>query len=171
MEPSGSTGPAPGADSSGGPTWGRVAAQGDTTNYGVLGGILGFTSNVPMWYRSQGELAQSEANQRALTEALRSQKNQIQAQVDDAYRQVVVAENEIRLYQQSLLPDAKRLVDQTLIRYRHGDASGQDVLQVQKAYRDAEGAYNQAYHAYNDALATLEVAAATDITSLRGTRP
>ncbi|MBU6428259.1 MAG: TolC family protein, partial [Cyanobacteria bacterium REEB65] len=79
-------------------TWGGLPLEkpGDLTYGGVVGPQIALTATLPLWYQSQGELRQSQANQQGLADALRSQQNQIEAQVDDAFRQVATTEDQIR---------------------------------------------------------------------------
>lgn len=125
-------------------------------NAAVPGANVGINIGLPLWYRQDGEIDQSRATQAALSFARTSTENTLRAQIEAAYEQVETSESQIKLYQASLMPDAKRLLEQTRERYLYGDASGRELQEAHKTLRETETAFTRAYLDYRNAVANLE---------------
>jgi cobalt-zinc-cadmium efflux system outer membrane protein len=134
---------------------------------GPVSGVPGLTAGVnvpmPLWYRQEGELAQSSATQAGLLYQHQALENSVQAEIEALYAQIQLLESQIRLYQAQLLPSAHELVKQTRERYLTGDASGYELLDTRRSYKLALVAYGQSYLAYRNALADLETSLGTDL--------
>ena len=115
-------------------------------------------ATVPVWYRQQGELAEGTLEQERLRTVRESLANGIRLQVHDSWRHLQMAGKQIDLYKAKLLPSAQRLIDQTLERFRLGDASGQELVEVRKTYKETQASFVQAVLDYRNAKSDLALA-------------
>jgi cobalt-zinc-cadmium efflux system outer membrane protein len=141
---------------------GFSGSLGASNNGPQPGANVVLAATLPIWYRQEGELAENASNERRLQAAKKGLVNAIRLQVFNAVRRVELAAQQIDIYQSSLLPDAKRLVDQTFERFRLGDVSSLELSEVRKTYRETRGAFVQAVLEYRNAKADLAVAVGSE---------
>jgi cobalt-zinc-cadmium efflux system outer membrane protein len=133
---------------------------------GAIGGQFGVSTSVRLpipVYRQQGEIAEADANRLRAEAQATALRNDITLDVEQAYRDAVVDADQVRLYRQSYLPQAERLVDLAQRRFAVGEGSGIEVMEARRAWRDVQAEYARALLAFRRAMVSLERATGLDL--------
>jgi len=110
------------------------------------------TVGLPLFARSQGEIAQSEATQRQLNASLDATRRSTAGRVEQAYYELHARRIQVDLYRNTLLPSGRKLEDLAEQSYQAGKsdilyvlAAQHDVQQLQSDYLDSLYALQAAY--------------------------
>lgn len=120
------------------------------------GGRGGLSLTLPLFSRNQGEIAQSLANQRVLSDEVRATRRIVAAQVEEAYLGLGSRQTKVELYRQTLLSTARQLESMAEESYRAGKANLLTVLDAQRNVQQVEREYLDSLLALQEAFATLE---------------
>ncbi len=111
---------------------------------------------LPIFNRSQGELAQSAANERLLEAEAEATKRAVSGRVETAYFALSAQQTRVEVYRQLLLPSARRLEGMAEDSYRAGKSNILAVIDAQRNVQAAERSYLEGLVALHDAFAGLE---------------
>ncbi|MBZ5638260.1 MAG: TolC family protein [Acidobacteriia bacterium] len=118
----------------------------------------GFSLEIPLFSRKQGELARSSATLAALDAESDATRRAVAARVEAAYGEWSVRRTEAELYRSSLVPAARRLEGLAEESYREGKANLLTVLDAQRNVRQVEREYRESLVGLQAAFAGLEEA-------------
>ena len=118
----------------------------------------GLAVPLPLWYRRQGEIGTAMgAHRRAQAERTRVQQ-ELEQTITQHFQEVRTARDQMQVFEQGLLFQAKEAYDIAQFSFRHGVASLLEVIDAQRVYRQALLEYAQARADHSIALARLEKA-------------
>jgi cobalt-zinc-cadmium efflux system outer membrane protein len=140
----------------GGPNWFQpFYPKGSVSN--AMG--LGIASiAIPIFNRSQGEVARTKSEQLRATFLADAARNQVLQDVETAYASFESARERVRLYEDTYLSRAKESLDIQDYSFRQGAASILDFLDAERTFRAIQLAYRRQIAAYQTNLAQLEAA-------------
>ncbi|MGD8537710.1 MAG: TolC family protein [Candidatus Aminicenantes bacterium] len=118
------------------------------------------TLSVPIplffWQPKKGEIAEAEANIRALQKEADHIKNTITLEVEEAYTNAVTAENQIRLFETEILNQAEEVYNMFLFSYQEGEIGSIELIAARRTLLESAQSYADALFNYEAALAALE---------------
>ena len=118
----------------------------------------GLAVPLPLWYRRQGEIGTAMgAHRRAQAERTRVQQ-ELEQTITQHFQEVRTARDQMQVFEEGLLFQAKEAYDIAQFSFRHGVASLLEVIDAQRVYRQALLEYAQARADHSIALARLEKA-------------
>jgi len=118
--------------------------------------MAGLSVPLPIWYRRQGEIgAAMGAHRRTQAERARVQQ-ELEQTITQHFQEVRTAQEQIQVFEQGLLFQAKEALDIAQFSFRHGVASLLEVIDAQRVYRQTLLEYAQARADHSIALARLE---------------
>lgn len=118
--------------------------------------IAGLSVPLPIWYRRQGEIsAAMGAHRWTQAERARVQQEMEQA-ITQHFQEVRTAQQQMQVFEEGLLFQAKEALDIAQFSFRHGVASLLEVIDAQRVYRQTLLEYAQARADHSIALARLE---------------
>jgi len=116
----------------------------------------GLSVPLPLWYRRQGEIgAAMGAHRKAQAERARVQQ-ELEQTVTQHFQEVRTAQEQMKVFEEGLLFQAKEAYDIAQFSFRHGVASLLEVIDAQRVYRQTLLEYAQARADHSIALARLE---------------
>ncbi|WHZ21717.1 MAG: CzcABC family efflux RND transporter, outer membrane protein [Nitrospira sp.] len=116
----------------------------------------GVSVPLPIWYRRQGEIGTAMGvHRRAQANRSRIQQELEQA-ITQHFQEVQTAQEQMQVFEQGLLFQAKEALDIAQFSFRHGVASLLEVIDAQRVYRQTLLEYAQARADHSIALAQLE---------------
>ncbi len=119
----------------------------------------GLSVPLPLWYRRQGEIGLAMGtHRRAQAERVRL-RQELEQTVTQHFQEMQTAQEQIQVFEQGLLYQAKEALDIAQFSFRHGVASLLEVNDAQRVYRQTLLEYAQARVDHSIALARLERAA------------
>lgn len=129
----------------------RIIGEGDFWDF-----TLSFPIPLFFWQPKKGEIAEAEANIRALTKEAEYLKNAITLEVEEATMNAVTASNQIRLFEEEILTQAEEVYNMFLFSYQEGEIGGIELIDARRTLIEALTSYADALFAYDVALAALE---------------
>ncbi len=114
------------------------------------------TVPVPLFSRNQGEIAQSEASERALEGTLLATQRAVNGRVEEAYYALYARQTQVNLYRTTVLPSGRRVENLAEESYRAGKASLLSVLDAQRNVQQIERDYLDSLFSLQSAFAELE---------------
>jgi cobalt-zinc-cadmium efflux system outer membrane protein len=122
------------------------------------GYLFTYAQEQPLFYRYQGQVKQAEATL-ALQEKQNEQlRTQVASSILASYEALVVANNNVRKYNDQLLPSASKVAQLTRRGYELGKNGLATAMLAQQQYQQTRAAYFDAVVAYQNAWADLEKA-------------
>lgn len=116
----------------------------------------GLSVPLPLWYRRQGEIGTAMgAHRRAQAERARVQQ-ELEQTITQHFQEVRTAQEQMQVFEQGLLYQAKEAFDIAQFSFRHGVASLLEVIDAQRVYRQTLLEYAQARADHSIALTRLE---------------
>ncbi len=122
----------------------------------TYGPRAGLSLSIPLFYRNQGEIAQSLANARVLEAESAAMKRSVAGRVEAAYLDLKAQQSQVETYRQNLVPAARQLLSLAEESYRAGKTSILSVIDAQRNVQDVVRSYQESLAALQDAFATLE---------------
>jgi cobalt-zinc-cadmium efflux system outer membrane protein len=114
------------------------------------------TVGVPIFYRYQGELAQSSATQRLIEAEIAAKRRQVSGDVEAAYAELNARLTEVDLYRRTVIPAGRKLESLTEESYRAGKTNILSVIEAQRTVRQNERNYLQSLLELQKAFSELE---------------
>lgn len=115
-----------------------------------------FSLTIPLFYRNQGEIAQSLANQQVLSGQVAAARRSVAAEVEAAYYELAADQAQVDKYRTTLLPSAHTLESMAEASYQEGKTGILYVLDAQRNVQQVEAEYLNSLLALQDAFAILE---------------
>ena len=113
---------------------------------------------VPLFYRNQGEIAQSLASQRVIAAQIAATRRAVAGEVETAYFEWSAERSQVEIYRDTLLPSARRLEEMAAESYHAGKANILAVIDAQRNVQGVERTYQQSLLGFQTAFANLELA-------------
>jgi outer membrane protein, heavy metal efflux system len=135
--------------------------------------LLGVSLSVPLptSVRRQSLVREAGARRGAAQERLSTLRASVPREVQRALHQLQGAAISVRLYREEIVPRLEANLATVQEAYRLGETGILNVIEEQRKFQQASGAYLQALHDWNLALAQLEAAVGSDLSSFEGDRP
>jgi len=122
-----------------------------------------FTVSAPLPFlfqqRQKAEIAESQANARALQRESEQARNTILVEVEEAHTNAQKARDQILLYQDEVLPQAQEVLEMFTFSYQEGEIGGIELIEARRTLNASRRGYADALFEYALALAALEKAA------------
>ena len=122
----------------------------------TYGPRAGLSLTIPLFYRNQGEIAQSLATERVLEAETAATKRSAAGRVEASYFDLKAQQSQVETYRQKLVPAARQLLSLAEESYRAGKTSILSVIDAQRNVQDVERSYQESLLALQNAFATLE---------------
>jgi outer membrane protein TolC len=129
----------------------RIIGEGDFWDF-----TLSFPVPLFFWQPKKGEVAEAEANIRALTNEAQHLQNAITLEVEEATMSAVTASNQIRLFEEEILAQAEEVYNMFLFSYQEGEIGGIELIEARRTLIEARTSYADALFNYDVAIAALE---------------
>ncbi len=129
----------------------RIVGEGDFWDF-----TLSFPIPLFFWQPKKGEIAEAEANIRALTKDAEYLKNAITLEVGEAYMNAVTVNNQIRLFEEEILAQAEEVYNMFLFSYQEGEIGSIELIEARRTLIEARTSYADALFNYGVAIAALE---------------
>jgi outer membrane protein TolC len=129
----------------------RILGEGDFWDF-----TLSFPIPLFFWQPKRGEIAEAEANIRALTKESEHLRNAITLEVEEAAMNAVTASNQIRLFEEEILAQAEEVYNMFLFSYQEGEIGGIELIEARRTLIEARTSYADALFNYDVAIAALE---------------
>ena len=113
---------------------------------------------VPLFYRNQGEMAQSLASQQVLASQIAATRRAVAGEVETAYFDWSAQKSQVEIYRDTLLPAARRLEEMAAESYQAGKTNILAVIDAQRSVQEVERTYQQSLLGFQTAFANLEEA-------------
>ncbi len=111
---------------------------------------------LPLFYRNQGEIAQSLASQQVIASQIAALRRSVAGQVETAYFDWSAQRSQVEIYRDNLLPAAHRLAEMAAESYQAGKTSILAVIDAQRNVQEVERTYQQSLLGFQTTFATLE---------------
>ncbi|MFO7617443.1 MAG: TolC family protein [Bacteroidales bacterium] len=113
---------------------------------------------IPLFYNQpvKGQMAEASANLRALQSELANLENSIRLEVEDAYRNALVARNLINLFDQEMMSQSEEVYELLLYSYQEGEINGIELIEARKTLIETRIAYVDAIYNYDAAIISIE---------------
>jgi len=119
------------------------------------------------WQPARGEIAEADANLRALQQESAHLANSISLEVEAAYVNLTSAANQIRLFEEELLTQAEEAYQMYEFAYQQGEIEAIDLIETRRTLNDARTSYVDALYTYEVARAAIERSIARPIEEQR----
>jgi outer membrane protein TolC len=117
---------------------------------------LSFPIPLFFWQPKKGEIAEAEANISSLTKATQHLQNSITLEVEEAFMNAEMANNQIRLFEEEILAQAEEVYNMFLFSYQEGEIGGIELIEARRSLLEARTSYADALYNYDAALSALE---------------
>jgi len=121
-----------------------------------------FTVSVPLPFlfqqRQKAEIAESQANARALQRESEQVCNTVLVEVEEAYISAQKARDQILLYQDEILPQAQEVLEMFTFSYQEGEIGGIELIEARRTLNESRKFYADALFEYALTLAAIEKA-------------
>jgi outer membrane protein TolC len=129
--------------------------------YGIEAGFM-----LPLWPgKNAGRLGAARADLEKMRAMKTSQVNETRVMVRDNWFRLQNSERLIKLYRDDLLPQAAKAMETAELRFRQGQGSFSDYVEVQSAFYNFQLALARAKADYGKFLSRLETLAGTSLTN------
>jgi outer membrane protein TolC len=133
----------------------RHKFEGEPTTWQV---VFAFPVPLYFWQPKQGEIAEAQANIRALQREVEHIENFISLEVEQAYRDAVTASNQIELFEKDILTQAEEVYNMFFFSYQEGEIGGLELIAARLTLMEARKSYADALFGYSVALAAVQKA-------------
>jgi cobalt-zinc-cadmium efflux system outer membrane protein len=137
----------------------RVEARQFNGRSGIQEYDTGVFVNFPWLWRGKYKamVAEAKADAEMAGEELQDEINKTMLEVKELYTTADAAWRLIKLYEEKVLPQARQLVDSTRVAYETGNVTFLELVEAQRALRDAQLDYDRARANYGKTHAKLDV--------------
>lgn len=129
----------------------RIIGEGDFWDF-----TLSFPIPLFFWQPKKGEIAEAEANIRAMTKEAEYLQNAITLEVEEATMSAVTASHQIQLFEEEILAQAEEVYNMFLFSYQEGEIGGIELIDARRTLIEAKISYADALFNYVVAIAALE---------------
>jgi outer membrane protein TolC len=129
----------------------QVPGEKDTWNV-----LLSLELPVFFWQPVRGEIAETDANLRALRQEAIYLGNAVTLEVEEAYVNLTTASDQIRLFEEDILTQAEEAYEMYEFAYQQGEIGAIDLIEARRTLNDARTSYADALFNYDVARAAIE---------------
>jgi outer membrane protein TolC len=124
-----------------------------------------FSMNLPFFAASRYDHAFSQRSKEKLAQqlSLRNSRKKVEAEISTAVSDFRIAADEVRLFNQGIIPQAKQTVDSMLAGYQVNKVDFLNLIRAQTAVYNYETRYWNAFSTANQAFARLEAAVGKEL--------
>ena len=119
-----------------------------------------FTISLPIplffWQPAKGEIAEATANIISLKNDWEHLTNSINLEVEEAYTNAVAAQNQIDLFEEEIIAQAREVYNMMLFSFQEGEIGGIELIEARRTLIESNKSYADALFNYAVALAALE---------------
>ena len=108
------------------------------------------------WQPKKGEIAEAEANLKSLQREGDHLRNAITLEVEEAYMNILTAENQITLFEEEILKQAEEVYDMFLFSYQEGEIGSIELIEARRTLMEARMSYTEALYNYDIGIGALE---------------
>lgn len=117
---------------------------------------LSFPIPLFFWQPARGEIAEAQANIRAIKREAEHLKNSIVLDVEEAYMNATATRNQIKLFEEDIITQAEEVYNLFLFSYQEGEIGGIELIEARRTLIEARTSYADALFNYQAALSALE---------------
>ncbi|MBT8398529.1 MAG: TolC family protein, partial [Gemmatimonadetes bacterium] len=126
----------------------KIPGEGDTWDV-----TLSLALPVFFWQPARGEIAEADANLRALQQEAAHLANAITLEVEGAFVNLTSAGDQIRLFEEDILTQAEEAYQMYQFAYEQGEIDAIDLIEARRTLNEARTSYADALFNYDVALA------------------
>lgn len=119
-----------------------------------------FTISLPIplffWQPARGEIAEATANINSLKNEWEHLTNSINLEVEEAYTNAIAAQNQIELFEDEIVAQAREVYNMMLFSFQEGEIGGIELIDARRTLIESNKSYADALYNYAVALAALE---------------
>jgi cobalt-zinc-cadmium efflux system outer membrane protein len=120
-------------------------------------------TTIPLWRsKVRGEISEAEAQNQAMSAALVSRRQKILLFLQSAYADVKSSEEQLLLFERSVLGESENLLQNGISQYQYGKIDSLNLFDLYRLYKTARLEYLGALRAHEISLAELEIAGEED---------
>jgi outer membrane protein TolC len=108
------------------------------------------------WQPARGEIAEANANLRALRDEATHLVNAVTLEVEEAYVGLMAADNQIQLFEEEILAQAEEAFEMYQFSYEQGEIGGFELIEARRTLNEARTSYSDALYNYDIARAAIE---------------
>ena len=116
---------------------------------------LGISVPLFFWQTKKGELAEAEASLKAVEKELIYWQNMVSLEIEEAFRQVVCCEEQIKLFSENILKQAEEVYQLFLFSFKEGQIGGLDLIEARRTRIESKTAYAEQLYQHAVSLAAL----------------
>ncbi|MGB4703501.1 MAG: TolC family protein [Candidatus Saccharicenans sp.] len=98
---------------------------------------LSFSLPLFFWQKRRGEVAEAEALIGARQKEIKYWQNQVTLEVEEAYRQVILCEEQIKLFEKNILDKSEEVYQLLLFSYKEGQIGGLDLIEARRTWLES----------------------------------
>jgi outer membrane protein TolC len=129
----------------------RIPGEEDTWDV-----TLSLALPVFFWQPARGEIAEADANLRALQDEASHLANAISLDVEEAFVSLNSAADQIQLFEEAILTQAEEAYQMYQFSYEQGEIGAIDLIEARRTLNDARTSYVDALYNYDVARAAIE---------------
>ncbi|MGQ9801374.1 MAG: TolC family protein [Candidatus Saccharicenans sp.] len=119
---------------------------------------LSFSVPLFFWQPARGEIAEAEALIRAAQNEKSYWQDLISLEVEEAYRQALLYQEQIKLYEENILSQSEQVYEMLLFSFREGQISGLELVEARRTWLEARTSFAENLYQYAVSLALLDKA-------------
>jgi outer membrane protein TolC len=119
---------------------------------------LSFSIPLFFWQPKKGEIAEAEVMTRALQQEKVYWQNMVSLEVEEAYQQVQLAQEQIDLIEREILSQSQKVYDMFLYSFQEGQIGGLDLIEARRTWIEARLSYAQTLYQHAVSMAALDKA-------------
>ena len=117
---------------------------------------FGLSIPLPLWNRRQGQIGEASANFQEVQAQLSDQELTLTRDVESAYQRYLIAQQQVIIFESSLLNQAESVLKVVEAAYRYGERGILEYLDAQRTFRLVKKDYLTARHDYVVAILDIE---------------
>jgi len=119
---------------------------------------LSFAIPLFFWQPRKGEIAEAEVMSRALQQEKVYWQNMVSLEVEEAYQQVQLAQEQIDLIEREILSQSQKVYDMFLYSFQEGQIGGLDLIEARRTWLEARLSYAETLYEHAVSVAALDKA-------------
>ncbi|HEK86823.1 MAG: TolC family protein [Candidatus Saccharicenans sp.] len=119
---------------------------------------LSFAVPLFFWQTRRGEVAEAEALIRAGQNEKKYWQDLISLDVEEAYRQALLYQDQIKLFEENMLSQSEKVYDMLLYSFKEGQISGLELIEARRTWLETRITYAENLYQYAISLALLNKA-------------
>jgi cobalt-zinc-cadmium efflux system outer membrane protein len=117
---------------------------------------FGLSIPLPLWNQRQGQIGEASANFQEVQAQLSDQELTLTRDVESAYQRYLIAQQQVTIFESSLLNQAESVLKVVEAAYRYGERGILEYLDAQRTFRLVKKDYLTARHDYVVAILDIE---------------